>query len=94
PSIRHTQGTLPRQTHLPLLNPSPPIPYFPLRLCTELCSIRPGLRNPSVPFLSFTVSHQPPQRHRGGSDRLVLRSLPSLCEAPPTNQQYTFHKLV
>ncbi|VUZ52807.1 unnamed protein product [Hymenolepis diminuta] len=46
PSIRHTpEGTLARQTHLPLLNPPPPIPYFPLRLCTELCSIQPGLRS-------------------------------------------------
>ncbi|VUZ53888.1 unnamed protein product [Hymenolepis diminuta] len=41
-----TQETLARQTHLPLLTPSPPILYFPLRLCTELCSIHPGLRNP------------------------------------------------
>ncbi|VUZ55966.1 unnamed protein product, partial [Hymenolepis diminuta] len=41
-----TQGTLACQTHLPLLTPSPPILYFPLRLCIELCSIQPGLRNP------------------------------------------------
>ncbi|VUZ56660.1 unnamed protein product [Hymenolepis diminuta] len=46
----HTEGTLARQTHLPLLNPSPPIPYFPLRLCTELCSIQSGQRNPWCSF--------------------------------------------
>ncbi|VUZ45453.1 unnamed protein product [Hymenolepis diminuta] len=39
PFIRYTQGTLLRQTNLPLVNPSPPIPYFPLRLFTEVYSI-------------------------------------------------------
>ncbi|VUZ51276.1 unnamed protein product [Hymenolepis diminuta] len=52
PSIRHTQGTLARPTHLPLLNPSPPIPYFPLRLFSFLSFL---------PFLSFTVSNMPLQ---------------------------------
>ncbi|VUZ45684.1 unnamed protein product, partial [Hymenolepis diminuta] len=42
---KNTRGTLARQTHLPLLNPSSPILSFPLRLCTEVCSIQPGLRN-------------------------------------------------
>ncbi|VUZ52757.1 unnamed protein product, partial [Hymenolepis diminuta] len=50
PSIRHTEGTLARQTHPSLLNPSPPIPYFALRLCTELCSMQPGLHNPRCSF--------------------------------------------
>ncbi|VUZ43650.1 unnamed protein product, partial [Hymenolepis diminuta] len=60
PLDTHTQGTLARQTHLQLLSPSPPIRYFPLRLCTEVCSIQPGLRNPWC-SLSFTVSHLPLQ---------------------------------
>ncbi|VUZ40540.1 unnamed protein product, partial [Hymenolepis diminuta] len=46
----HTQRTLARQTHLPLLNPSSPIPCFPLGLCTELCSMQPGQRNPWCSF--------------------------------------------
>ncbi|VUZ55499.1 unnamed protein product [Hymenolepis diminuta] len=46
PLDTHThQGTLGRHRHLPLLNSSPPILYFSLRLCNELCSIQPGLRN-------------------------------------------------
>ncbi|VUZ55410.1 unnamed protein product [Hymenolepis diminuta] len=59
PSIRHThthQGTLARQTHLSLLNPFP-IPYFSLRLCTELCSIQSGLRSPWR-FFSFIYCWQ------------------------------------
>ncbi|VUZ43065.1 unnamed protein product [Hymenolepis diminuta] len=59
PLHTHTQETLARQTHLPLLNPSPPILYFPLRLCTEVCSIHSGLRNPWCSFF-IVVSHQRP----------------------------------
>ncbi|VUZ50608.1 unnamed protein product, partial [Hymenolepis diminuta] len=46
----HTQGTVAPPKHLPLINPSPPILYFPLRICTEVYSIQPVLRNPWCSF--------------------------------------------
>ncbi|VUZ47896.1 unnamed protein product, partial [Hymenolepis diminuta] len=65
--IRHTkntQVTLARPTHLSLLNPSPPVPYFPLR--NVLSFFQYNLVNAilDVLFLSFTVNHLSLQNKR------------------------------
>ncbi|VUZ42603.1 unnamed protein product [Hymenolepis diminuta] len=61
PSIRHTQGTLARQTHLPLLNPSPPILYFSLETVLRFVQYNLVYAILGVISLSFTVSHLPLQ---------------------------------
>ncbi|VUZ44873.1 unnamed protein product, partial [Hymenolepis diminuta] len=58
-----TQENLACQTHLRLLNPSPPILYFNLRFCTEVCSIQPDPRNPWCSSL-VPVNHQPSTESR------------------------------